>query len=294
MINVKHTKFKLSSPIVLSQQWALAISNEVSKGIGPFYASASKKKDRLNERVRGKIPRLSLCTQANPAFVLPNLAFERRLSPASSATTMSAVFDQHRVARIVKEFCLDTTVVGLVLVDDNAAFRESIRTLPAKEPCLYANESVRFNRVRSPLAKSGRGRKGGRTDARRNGPSGDPLLSRLARCLQRAQELEYFYPFLVAERIKTVQEQETSKAQANTEQLKKEIERTRAVQDAQRQKELRTIEMQREVVDDAGETRSTLRPFSPEVWRLRLRRSTSRSRWRSARRSSSASCRTSP
>ena len=99
---------------------------------------------------------------------------------------------------------------------------------------------------------------------------------------------------LVAERIKTVQEQETSKAQANTEQLKKEIERTRAVQDAQRQKELRTIEMQREVVDDAGETRSTLRPFSPEVWRLRLRRSTSRSRWRSARRSSSASCRTSP
>ena len=73
---------------------------------------------------------------------------------------------------------------------------------------------------------------------------------------------------LVAERIKTVQEQETSKAQANTEQLKKEIERTRAVQDAQRQKELRTIEMQREVVDDAGETRSTLRPFSPEVWRL--------------------------
>ena len=65
-----------------------------------------------------------------------------------------------------------------------------------------------------------------------------------------------------------MQEQETSKAQANTEQLKKEIERTRAVQDAQRQKELRTIEMQREVVDDAGETRSTLRPFSPEVWRL--------------------------
>ena len=51
-------------------------------------------------------------------------------------------------------------------------------------------------------------------------------------------------------------------------ELKKEIERTRAVQDAQRQKELRTIEMQREVVDDAGETRSTLRPFSPEVWRL--------------------------
>jgi len=52
---------------------------------------------------------------------------------------------------------------------------------------------------------------------------------------------------LVAERIKTVQEQETSKAQARTEQLKKEIERTRAVQDAQRQKELVVISSQREV-----------------------------------------------
>ena len=52
---------------------------------------------------------------------------------------------------------------------------------------------------------------------------------------------------LVAERIKTVQEQETSKAQAKTEQLKKEIERTRAVQDAQRQKELVVIGNQREV-----------------------------------------------
>merc|ERR1719174_208977 len=39
---------------------------------------------------------------------------------------------------------------------------------------------------------------------------------------------------LVAERIKTVQEQETSKAQARTEQLKKEIQRTKEVQDAQR------------------------------------------------------------
>ena len=37
--------------------------------------------------------------------------------------------------------------------------------------------------------------------------------------------------------IKTVQEQETSKAQARTEQLKKEIQRTKEVQDAQRQKE---------------------------------------------------------
>ena len=34
---------------------------------------------------------------------------------------------------------------------------------------------------------------------------------------------------LVAERIKTVQEQETSKAQARTEQLKKEIQRTKEV-----------------------------------------------------------------
>merc|ERR1719305_2115787 len=52
---------------------------------------------------------------------------------------------------------------------------------------------------------------------------------------------------LVAERIKTVQEQETSKAQARTEQLKKEIQRTKAVQDAQRQKELIVIANQREV-----------------------------------------------
>lgn len=52
---------------------------------------------------------------------------------------------------------------------------------------------------------------------------------------------------LVAERIKTVQEQETSKAQARTEQLKKEIQRTREVQDAQRQKELVVISNQREV-----------------------------------------------
>merc|ERR1711907_685276 len=52
---------------------------------------------------------------------------------------------------------------------------------------------------------------------------------------------------LVAERIKTVQEQETSKAQARTEQLKKEIQRTKEVQDAQRQKELIVISSQREV-----------------------------------------------
>jgi len=52
---------------------------------------------------------------------------------------------------------------------------------------------------------------------------------------------------LVADRIKTVQEQETSKAQARTEQLKKEIQRTKEVQDAQRQKELTVIASQREV-----------------------------------------------
>ncbi len=52
---------------------------------------------------------------------------------------------------------------------------------------------------------------------------------------------------LVAERIRTIQEQETARAQAKTEQLKKEIERTRAVQDAQREKELAVIAQQREV-----------------------------------------------
>ena len=52
---------------------------------------------------------------------------------------------------------------------------------------------------------------------------------------------------LVAERIKTIQEQETARAQAKTEQLKKEIERTRAVQDAQRSKELAVIAQTKEV-----------------------------------------------
>jgi hypothetical protein len=51
---------------------------------------------------------------------------------------------------------------------------------------------------------------------------------------------------LVADRIRAVQEQETFKAQSNTEQLKKEIQRTRAVQDAQREKELSLINAQRE------------------------------------------------
>jgi hypothetical protein len=52
---------------------------------------------------------------------------------------------------------------------------------------------------------------------------------------------------LVADRIKAVQEQETSKAQAKTEQLKKEIARTKAVQDAQREKELAVISQQKEL-----------------------------------------------
>ena len=52
---------------------------------------------------------------------------------------------------------------------------------------------------------------------------------------------------LVAKRITTIQEQETAKAQAKTEQLKKEIEKTRDIQDAQRKKELAIIEKQKQV-----------------------------------------------
>lgn len=46
---------------------------------------------------------------------------------------------------------------------------------------------------------------------------------------------------LVAQRIRTIQEQETAKAEADTAQLLKEIERTKAVQDANRIKELAVI-----------------------------------------------------
>lgn len=53
---------------------------------------------------------------------------------------------------------------------------------------------------------------------------------------------------LVADRIRTVQEQETAKAQAKTAQLKKEIERTKAVQDARRVKELAIIDQQKLVL----------------------------------------------
>ena len=52
---------------------------------------------------------------------------------------------------------------------------------------------------------------------------------------------------LVADRIKAVQEQETSKAQAKTEQMKKEIQRTREVQDEQRSKEIAVIQQQKNV-----------------------------------------------
>lgn len=52
---------------------------------------------------------------------------------------------------------------------------------------------------------------------------------------------------LVAERIKTVQEQETAKAQAKTAQLRADIERTKAKQEALKKKELVIIAKQREV-----------------------------------------------
>jgi len=52
---------------------------------------------------------------------------------------------------------------------------------------------------------------------------------------------------LVADRIKAVQEQETAKEQAKTAQLLAEIERTKAKQEALKQKELAVIAKQREV-----------------------------------------------
>lgn len=52
---------------------------------------------------------------------------------------------------------------------------------------------------------------------------------------------------LVAKRIRTIQEQETAQAEADTEQLRKEIERTKAVQDANRLKELAIIAEQQQV-----------------------------------------------
>ena len=52
---------------------------------------------------------------------------------------------------------------------------------------------------------------------------------------------------LVAARIKAVQEQETTKEQAKTAQLRAEIERTKAKQNALKHKELAVIAKQREV-----------------------------------------------
>jgi hypothetical protein len=52
---------------------------------------------------------------------------------------------------------------------------------------------------------------------------------------------------LVAERIKAVQEQETAKEQAKTVQLRGEVERTKARQDALKEKDLAIIAKQREV-----------------------------------------------
>lgn len=52
---------------------------------------------------------------------------------------------------------------------------------------------------------------------------------------------------LVAQRIRTIQEQETAQAEADTQQLLKEIERTKAVQDANRTKELAVIAEQQQV-----------------------------------------------
>jgi len=60
---------------------------------------------------------------------------------------------------------------------------------------------------------------------------------------------------LVADRIRTVQEQETARAQSKTEQVKKDIARTKALSDAQREKELaviaehRKVEIERQVAE---------------------------------------------
>ncbi|KAA1171474.1 hypothetical protein FWJ25_16650 [Marinobacter salinexigens] len=52
---------------------------------------------------------------------------------------------------------------------------------------------------------------------------------------------------LVAKRITAIQAQETARAEAKTAQLEKEIEKARAIQDAQRSKELAIISKQKEV-----------------------------------------------
>merc|ERR1719231_589289 len=98
---------------------------------------------------------------------------------------------------------------------------------------LYDEKTGDLRRSENPLAQYGIDV----TQVLINDPKPEDQLERLLGDKKR----------LVAERIKTVQEQETSKAQAKTEQLKKEILRTREVQDAQRAKELAVIAQQKQV-----------------------------------------------
>lgn len=64
---------------------------------------------------------------------------------------------------------------------------------------------------------------------------------------QRLDELLIKKKDLVAKRITAIQAQETARAEAKTAQLEKEIEKARAIQDAQRSKELAIISKQKEV-----------------------------------------------
>lgn len=64
---------------------------------------------------------------------------------------------------------------------------------------------------------------------------------------KRLDELLIKKKDLVAKRITAIQAQETARAEAKTAQLEKEIEKARAIQDAQRAKELAIISKQKEV-----------------------------------------------
>jgi regulator of protease activity HflC (stomatin/prohibitin superfamily) len=64
---------------------------------------------------------------------------------------------------------------------------------------------------------------------------------------KRLDELLIKKKDLVAKRITAIQAQETARAEAKTAQLEKEIEKARAIQDAQRSKELAIISKQKEV-----------------------------------------------
>ncbi len=64
---------------------------------------------------------------------------------------------------------------------------------------------------------------------------------------QRLDDLLIKKKDLVAKRITAIQAQETARAEAKTAQLEKEIEKARAIQDAQRSKELAIISKQKEV-----------------------------------------------